>query len=91
MQRWLLCIAGLCFLTAPLFAADPPNGKTKGRVTKNSEAATGPRDYSSKNFVLHTDLTAEEAKELLVRLETMLLQVGKYWADRTTRSSKCSS
>ncbi len=79
MNRWLLLILSVCLLTSPLFAADPPNGKAKGRVTKNSEAAVGPRDYSSKNIVLHTDLTPEEAKELLVRLETMLLQVGKYW------------
>lgn len=36
-------------------------------------------DYTSKHFILHTDLSPDEAKELLTRLETMLGYVAGYW------------
>lgn len=36
-------------------------------------------DYRSQNFYIHTDLTAPEAKDLLQRLETMLVLLAAYW------------
>src|SRR5690606_24638740 len=41
--------------------------------------AQGPRDYRSKNFLLHSDLSEDEAKELLTDLETMLSLISRYW------------
>ena len=38
-----------------------------------------PQTYKSKSFLLITDLSEEEAKELLGRLETMLGYVSRYW------------
>lgn len=82
MPRLFLCLLTACTLFASVEAnaADtktkaPARGKKAAPVTTGS----GPQDYSSRNFLLHTDLTAEEAKELLQRLETMIAQVGKYW------------
>ncbi|HUY32933.1 MAG TPA: hypothetical protein VMV69_09140 [Pirellulales bacterium] len=43
-------------------------------------AATAPADFRSRNFLMHTDLTADEAKQLLERLETMLELISAYWA-----------
>lgn len=42
-------------------------------------AASSPQTYKSQNFLLHTDLSAEESKDLLDRLETMLGFVSRYW------------
>ena len=42
--------------------------------------AAAPAKYESPHFLLHTDLTAKEAQELLKRLETMLELISKYWA-----------
>jgi hypothetical protein len=78
MFRWLVLSMVLC-VACSLNAAD-----TKAKSTaKNKKAIPvadgGPRDYTSRNFLLHTDLSPDEAKELLQRLETMIAQVGKYW------------
>lgn len=58
--------------------AEKPSGKV---AVKKGEAgpASGPRDYRSANFLVHTDLPADEANELLKRLETMLTLISKYW------------
>ncbi len=54
----------------------------KGRRNKAEQqpAAGKPADYRSKNFLLHTDLSAQQAQELLGKLETMLSLISKYWA-----------
>ena len=50
----------------------------RGKATA-AEVVPGVRDYSSKNFLLHTDLAPNDAKELLTRLETMLILVSRYF------------
>lgn len=45
-----------------------------------ASAQTGsPQLYSSRNFKVMTDLSKEDAEELLNRLETMLKLVAEYW------------
>lgn len=46
---------------------------------KRIVAIEGVTTYSSKNFVVHTDLSAADAQDLLKRLETMLGLISKYW------------
>ena len=53
-----------------------PNAKTKG---SRDELPSGIREYSSNNFALRTDLSADAANELLDRLEKMLARVSKYY------------
>jgi len=53
-------------------AKTPPRGK-------EAPAVAGVNEYSSKNFLLHTDLPPDEARELLTRLETMLVLVSGYF------------
>jgi len=67
-----------------LMAATSINAQTstrsKGDKPKTrSEEVTAPRTYRSKNFVLKTDLTSDEAKDLLDRLEVMLRLISGYW------------
>lgn len=48
-----------------------------------------PRDFSSAHFFVHTDLPAEEANELLKRLETMLGLISEYWGRRPSGIIEC--
>src|SRR5688572_22489118 len=58
--------------------------------TRKTEAPAGtPADYRSQNFILHTDLSSAEAKELLSRLETMLGLVSKYWGRPCSGQIEC--
>jgi hypothetical protein len=61
--------------TAAKSARAAKGNKSKPLVT----SIDGVFDYSSKNFLIHTDLSADEARDLLERLETMLDLIAKYW------------
>lgn len=54
----------------------PPKGKKPVAVGTPHDNHT---DYRSQRFWLHTDLSAEEATELLERLETMCDLISAYW------------
>lgn len=78
-RSWLaLVIAGCVFIATGSASAQ---SSTKQLKNKRAEAvqAAGPRDYRSANFLVHTDLPADEADDLLKRLETMLALISKYW------------
>lgn len=49
------------------------------RRKRKSRARPAVRDYRSPHFLVHTDLDAKEAKQLLTRLETMLRLISGYW------------
>ncbi len=66
------------------------DAQTRRRGPQNAQAANGPRaDYRSKNFLIHTDLPAEEARALLERMETMLSLLTKYWGRPNPRVIEC--
>lgn len=69
----LLLALLVCLFASPLAAQTK---REKAKATVNA----GPTDYRSQNFYIHTDLSAEEAKDLLERLETMLSIISSYWA-----------
>lgn len=75
----------ICFPTvgsAQAGAKEKTTGKSKSVSRgKDKEAAEIPgiQEFTSKNFVLRTDLSTEEARELLTRLETMLVLVSRYF------------
>lgn len=48
-----------------------------------------PQDVSSAHFVLHTDLSPDESKELLTRLETMLKLISGYWGRPLPHPIEC--
>ena len=61
-------------------AKEKPTGKPKASPRgKDAPVVPGVREYSSKNFLLHTDLSPDEARELLTRLENMLVLVSGYF------------
>lgn len=69
-RRFALCC--LLFLAVTLMTAPPA-------AAQRRTGSVGPRDFRSKNFLLHTDLKDDEAKELLKKLESMLALISKYW------------
>lgn len=54
------------------------SGSTKARK-EQSKGGSGPADYTSKNFLIHTDLPPAEAQDLLKKLEVMLALIAEYW------------
>lgn len=65
-------------------AQSNPREKSAGKAKtvprgNQTPAVPGINNYSSKNFTLRTDLSADEARELLKRLETMLVLVSRYF------------
>lgn len=86
--------AVLWFLPAAPAHAQP-KGKTesKSKRTKTDlESAapqSGPADYASKNFLMHTDLPPKEANDLLKRMETMLTLISKYWGRPSVGVIEC--
>lgn len=80
----LILIAAM-LLALPL-SADAQPGR---RVRRQAAQADGPQSYTSRNFVVHTDLKPDEAKDLLERLETMLGLISTYWGRRNLKTIEC--
>lgn len=71
-------------------AFSPPLYAQSKRAAKKDAAAGGkPTDFTSPHFLLHTDLSAAEAKELLTRLETMLGLISQYWGKPPSGIIEC--
>jgi hypothetical protein len=51
----------------------------RGNGSKAAADIEGIGTYTSKNFIVHTDLPATEVDDLLKRLETMLELISHYW------------
>lgn len=75
-----LALCGVLGLQEKTSAQTTSKGaSTKGATSDTKEGGGQPMDYKSIHFLLHTDLSPAEAKELLTRLETMLGLISKYW------------
>ena len=66
---------GLLGLLVPC-CAHRTQAQTPARGAKNEPAA---RDVRSRNFLVHTDLSDRDAKDLVDELEAMLRQISTYW------------
>lgn len=77
---WFRSLAWLA-LAAPLVALPAARAQAPAAPGgKAAPAAAATRaDYRSQHFMVHTDLSAAEAKDLLERLETMLGIISTYW------------
>jgi len=67
----LVCAAG-----QRVGAAQSP---TSGRQVPAAAAAAQARDVRSRHFLVHTDLSQDEANRLVARLETLLSLISTYW------------
>ena len=76
----------LCVLMLALIASQAATAEGR-RAVRTKDQANKPREpllYKSRNFHVMTDLPAEEAQELLGRLETMLKLVSSYFGRPNT-------
>ncbi len=64
-----------CFV--PRACTEPPVKKTNKLPAPTG--VEGPADYKSEHFLIHTDLSSKEARDLLKKLETMLELISHYW------------
>jgi hypothetical protein len=84
---WLvLLLMSLLLSTVPVVAQK--TGKQARKDSPQSEKIK-PKDYRSKHFLIHTDLSAEKAEELLKKLETMLSLISRYWGQRNRKTIEC--
>lgn len=77
-----LSVLCLIVLTLCLGAWKSPLATIAGSaLQQDADAAksNAPRDYTSRHFLMHTDLPQEEAQEELQKLETMLGLIAAYW------------
>lgn len=58
-------------------------------ANQRANPSQAPADYRSKNFLIHTDLPAEDARNLLERLEKMLVIISSYWASPNRAVIEC--
>jgi hypothetical protein len=99
------CVLGLALLgtmaaapSAHRLAADEPAKKKKvvppgpadvPRASRVAKTPVEPTDFKSAHFLVHTDLPAPEAHELLNRLEIMLGLISKYWGHPPAATIEC--
>jgi hypothetical protein len=79
-MRLIPCIA--VFLLGPLLFAHeafsaPKPGRAAEKIRSSEPSAV--RNYQSQHFLIHTDLSAAEAHELLKQLEAELKLISAYW------------
>ncbi len=91
LRLWLSCLLGwlsLSLLGADLLCAQSKRvPKLPAKVEVRVEQKAGePPLYRTHNFAVRTDIPAEEAEELLQRLETMLVLISKYWGRPNSQS-----
>lgn len=80
----LLLVMSLFISLSSASFAQVSKATGKRKSAANAKASTrelpaGVSEFSSKNFLLHTDLSAADSKELLERLEKMLVLVSGYF------------
>jgi len=84
----------LCAVLVIWMACVPAAEAQRRRTPRAAKAAAKTPDgkpalFRSKNFLIHTDLPAKDAKDLLRRLEKMVVLIGKYWGRRNPRPIEC--
>ena len=83
--KWQAMALAICLAAQLLHAG----GNVFAQRRTGQEQPTGPRDYRSPHFLVHTDLSPAEAKELMTRLETMLSYVADYWGRPPSGTIEC--
>lgn len=74
----------LSLIGAPALA-QPQKFRSATAAAPASQVAT----YKSRNFTVHTDLSAADAQQLLRNLETMLGIISRYWACPNRKMIEC--
>ncbi|RLS56006.1 MAG: hypothetical protein DWH91_07725 [Planctomycetota bacterium] len=86
MLRWLLVllIGGWTLAYGPIAEAQSSRTRTP-KLEIRVEPGPVPL-YRTRNYAVMTDLPEDEARELLARLETMLVLISRYWGKPNSQS-----
>ncbi|QDT65521.1 hypothetical protein [Calycomorphotria hydatis] len=86
-----ICVAALvacgCLVINDSAFGQNSRRRLDDRVT--GTRTVGINDYRSRNFLIHTDLSPEEAQKLLEELETMLGIISRYWGQPNRKTIEC--
>ncbi len=63
-----------------------PHSQDAGRGDQGRKPAGKMPVYRTRNYAVMTDLPEEEARDLMNRLETMLVLISKYWGKPNSQS-----
>lgn len=63
----------------PRGVAPHPADAAPRPLAGETASSGGPADFESTHFLLHTDMPAKDAHDLLAKLETMVSLISKYW------------
>jgi hypothetical protein len=77
-SRAVFVIKFLGFLALACHASEA-DAQTAGKPEISGPKASAVRDVHSRHFLIHTDLSPNEADDLIARLELMLGHVSSYW------------
>ena len=66
------------------------HAQTSGKPDKAEAEACAIRDVRSRHFLVHTDLSRNEADDVLERLETMLGHISTYWGQPMRGVVECN-
>ncbi len=80
----VLCV--WCLFVASDIPASAQSSRAKVPKLEIRVEAGNPPLYRTRNFAVKTDIPEDEARDLLGRLETMLVLISKYWGRPNTQS-----
>lgn len=89
MRSKLFITVGI-LIACVLFSATVAEAAPSRSKKSKSGALKGPvQEYRSRHFLIYTDLSADESKELLRKLEDMLKLIAKYWGRQPRGIIEC--
>jgi hypothetical protein len=66
-------------------------GETRAQTAEKAAAKpSAVRDVRSRHFLIHSDLSRDEADQLVERLETLLAQISRYWGQPMRGVVECN-
>ncbi len=74
-----LSLALVLLLTLAMLSGTEGSQAAPQNQDADAPRSTAPRDFTTRNFIMHTDLPEDEAREELEKLETMLGLISAYW------------
>lgn len=89
LTRWLVCVCSLGMTLAITNRCNAQGSRAKKSAPLEIRVETPPGKmpvYRTRNYAVMTDLPDDEARDLMNRLETMLVLISKYWGKPNTQS-----
>lgn len=87
--RLSVLLSSLIVLSSDTSICFAQTRETETQIAGDSLPRRPQREFTSKNFVVHTDLPEKETQEVLERLESTLGRISSYWGRRPKQKVVC--